>query len=149
VIPSLGAAVGALAGVLDTLQRQAIALTGLRSLGGVTRIGYALGAVSAVGYVVDVVTGSRRDTDDPDRAVDRSRGGDDGRRYLRAFTAIIVVRSHRDDGSPVRNDGVRRRQCRIRQRPTECDPRRGEPDTGSPTRQHGTDTGRRRVGARQ
>jgi len=91
VIPNLGVAVQALTSVLETVQRQAVALTGLRSLDGVTGIGYAFGLLSAVGYVVDVVTGNRRDTDDPDRSMERNRGGDDGRRYLRIFTAIIVV----------------------------------------------------------
>ncbi len=91
VIPKLGVAIQALTDAVETIQRQAVALTGLRSLDGVTGIGYAFGLLSAVGYVVDIVTGSRRDTDDPDRSMERNRGGDDGRRYLRIFTAIIVV----------------------------------------------------------
>jgi signal peptidase len=91
VIPKLGVAVQALTGALETVQRRAITLTGLRSLDGITGLGYAFGLLSAVGYVVDVVTGSKRDTTDLDRSPERDRTRDDGRRYLRIFTAIIVV----------------------------------------------------------
>ena len=91
VIPDLGDAVGALTGVIETVQRRAIALTGVRSLDGLTGLGYAFGLLSVVGYVVDVAIGSRRDDTDLDRSLERDRRGDDGRRYLRIFTAIIVV----------------------------------------------------------
>ncbi|MEZ3145343.1 S26 family signal peptidase [Halobaculum sp. MBLA0143] len=91
VIPELGTVVQAIGGALGTIQRYAAAYTGLRSLMGLTGVGYGLGLLSAIGYVVDVVTRSRRETDERDRTPDRDRGGTDGQRYLRVFTAIIVV----------------------------------------------------------
>ena len=91
VIPELGTVVQAVGGVLGTVQQYAVAVTGLESLTGLTGVGYGFGLLSAVGYVVDVLTGSRRETGERDRSLTRERGGTDGRRYLLIFTAILVV----------------------------------------------------------
>ncbi|QZX98985.1 signal peptidase I [Halobaculum rubrum] len=90
VIPELGTAVMGIRGLLTGAQRWLAATVGSRSLLGTQGIAYVVLALSALGYVVDLLRGGPADGPDRTRSTDR----DDGvstRLILVGLAAMVVV----------------------------------------------------------